>query len=308
MKIIRDEVFKSSYDDLDIHYDVYEPGENNNGILIQAFHGMAENKERYERFGTYLAERGFTFVISAHRGHLGAVKNEADFGYMGRDGLNKARDDGYTLTKLMKERYHPTKYVLFGHSMGSIIARLYFQRYADELDAMIVCGCVANNKAAKAGRMFAGLVALLRGGRYKSKMLDNASFGAYNERTDKRTNFDWLSYNTKNVDDYIKNSACGFTFSAQSFKDLTGGIVDIYSEYPKPLKNSKCHVFFISGEDDPCGGYGNGVIEAVDHMKSQGVEDVSYKLYTNMRHEILNEDDWTSVADDVISFLNSKLV
>ena len=61
-------------------------------------------------------------------------------------------------------------------------------------------------------------------------------------------------------------------------------------------------MFFIAGKEDPCGEYGEGVIKAMEHMKSQGFKNVDIKLYDNMRHEILNESNWEEVASDIMNF------
>lgn len=307
MNIENNRSFISLVDGLEIHYDVYEPEDNDNGIVIQAMHGMTEHKERYDAFGRYLVEHGYTFVISAHRGHEGAVKSKDDYGYMGIDGLNSARDDAHQLTKILKERYPDKKLVLFGHSMGSLIARLYFQQYADELDGLIICGCPANNPASKVGLFVCKMVKAIKGGKYKSKMIDHLIFGHNNDRFEKRTSFDWLSKNQNNVDEYIKDEACGFLFTTQSMADLVQGTIDVYSDYPKPLKNANCPVLFVAGADDPCGNFGEGVIKAKEHMENQGVKHVELKLYDSLRHEILNEENWKEIADDIIKFITDTV-
>ncbi|MBR3840633.1 MAG: lysophospholipase [Erysipelotrichales bacterium] len=307
MNVEYNKMFVSSVDGLEIHYNVYEPGDNDKGIVIQGMHGMAEHKERYDAFGKYLAENGYTFVMCAHRGHKGAVKSPEDYGYMGVDGLNNAREDGNTLTGIIKQQYPNKKLILFGHSMGSLIARLYFQKYADNLDGLILCGAPADNPASKAGVMMAKLVKTLRGARHRSNLLNGLAFGNNNSRTEKRTVYDWLSVNQKNVDEYIKDDACGYTFTAQSFVDLMQGMVDVYSDYPKPLKNENCPVLFIAGKEDPCGNYGDGVVAAKQHMENQGVKHVEIKLYDNMRHEILNEENWEDVLKDIVDFINNTV-
>ena len=308
MNVEYNKMFVSAVDGLEIHYNVYEPEGNDKGIVIQGMHGMAEHKERYDMFGKYLAERGYTFVMSAHRGHKGAMKSSDDYGYMGVDGLNNAAEDGNTLTAILKKQYPNKKIILFGHSMGSLIARLYFQKYADNLDGLILCGAPSDNPASKMGVMLAKAVKSIKGGRHRSKLLNGLAFGANNTRTEKRTVFDWLSVNQKNVDDYIADEACGYMFTAQSFTDLLQSIVDVYSDYPKPLKNPDCPVLFIAGKEDPCGNYGDGVVSAKEHMEKQGVKNVSVKLYENMRHEILNEDDWEVVLKDILDFINNSVV
>ena len=307
MNIEYNKMFISPVDGLEIYYNVYEPIDNDKNIVIQAMHGMAEHKERYDAFGKYLASLGYTFIICAHRGHKGAVKSVEDYGYMGEDGLNNAKEDAYKLTTILKEKYPNKKLVLFGHSMGTLVGRLYFMEYGEILDGLVLCGAPAYNPASKLGVVVTNIFKAIFGSRHRSILLYALAFGQNNNRTEKRTVYDWLSVNQKNIDDYLKDDACGFTFTVQSFHDLMKSMVDVYKDYPKPLKNCDCPVFFVSGKEDPCGFYGDGVINAKEHMEKQGVKHVEIKLYDNMRHEVLNEDDWKVVANDIIDFINNTV-
>lgn len=305
MEVKKELQLASAYDDVIIGYDIYEPrAADNKKIILQILHGMAEHKNRYADFASFLANHGITVVVSSHRGHLGSARME-DYGYMGKNGLEHAKEDGYKLTQLIKQSYPDYKYYLMGHSMGSLIARRYFQTYNNELDGLIICGCPAYNNAAPIAKMLAKLCIMLQGGHYPSSLLDKLSFGTYNKRFEKRTKFDWLSENQANVDNYIADKGCGFLFTTQSFHDLTDAMITVYSDYPASFKNQKCPVLFVAGNDDPCGNYGKGVKEAVEHMQRQNVEQVSLILYPKMRHEILNETNKNIVYEDILRFISN---
>ena len=49
-------------------------------------------------------------------------------------------EDEYKLTKLVKEMYPGLPYFMFGHSMGSFIARDYIAKYGKELAGVTLCG------------------------------------------------------------------------------------------------------------------------------------------------------------------------
>ena len=56
-------------------------------------------------------------------------------------------------------------------------------------------------------------------------MLDNIATGGFNKViTDPRTPLDWLSYETSNVDAYIADPLCGFSFTNQGYLDLFKGM------------------------------------------------------------------------------------
>jgi alpha-beta hydrolase superfamily lysophospholipase len=65
-------------------------------------------------------------------------------------------------------------------------------------------------------------------------------------------------------------------------------------------------ILFVSGEKDPLSNYGVQVKVLYELMKSLGYKNIEYKLYTNDRHEILNELDHDVVFNDLLAFINKK--
>ena len=48
-------------------------------------------------------------------------------------------------------------------------------------------------------------------------------------------------------------------------------------------------ILFISGDEDPVGEKGKGVIKAYHKFQNIGMKDVEIKLYPKLRHDILHE-------------------
>ena len=66
-------------------------------------------------------------------------------------------------------------------------------------------------------------------------------------------------------------------------------------------------LFFVVGEEDPVGNYGEGVKTAAESYKNAGVRDITVKLYPGDRHEILNEDDREVVKEDILEWITARL-
>ena len=66
-------------------------------------------------------------------------------------------------------------------------------------------------------------------------------------------------------------------------------------------------VFFVSGADDPVGDLGEGVKKVYGWFLDAGMKDVTYKLYENDRHEILNELNQAEVYQDIAAWLSANL-
>ena len=65
-------------------------------------------------------------------------------------------------------------------------------------------------------------------------------------------------------------------------------------------------ILFLSGDKDPVGDYGKGVIRAYKSFLKAGMNDVTMKLYHEGRHEILNETNREEVFRDILTWLDGK--
>ena len=102
--------------------------------IVQLSHGMCEYFSRYTAFAKYLCGLGFIVCGNDHIGHGASVSRTADLGFFAaRDGWKYLVEDVKHLTDLMQRRYPDLPYFLLGHSMGSLIARLYLLDYGEKL-------------------------------------------------------------------------------------------------------------------------------------------------------------------------------
>ena len=67
-------------------------------------------------------------------------------------------------------------------------------------------------------------------------------------------------------------------------------------------------LFFVAGKDDPVGGQGKMVTKIYETYRDSGITDISFKLYPNDRHEILNELDRFTVYSDIYEWLERQLL
>ena len=113
--------------------------------VFQIVHGIAEVAERYDAFAQVLAQRGFVVVADDHMGHGESVGEGDTNGYF-TGGWFSAVADSYHLLELTKAEFPNLPYVLFGHSMGSFMARTILCKYPDS-------GIDAASSAAPAGSL-----------------------------------------------------------------------------------------------------------------------------------------------------------
>lgn len=276
-----------------IYYQSWTPGNPDNvkGIF-QIVHGMAEHGDRYEEFAKFLTGLGFAVYVTDHIGHGRSVKSDDDLGYFGEEnGWISFVEDAHSVTLRAKKEFPGVPVVLFGHSMGSFVARNYISKYADHINAAIICGTSGPNPAAGMGIFLAETVAKIKGSKHRSKLINSVAFGTYNKKSASADDngFGWLTTDKAVVKKYNADPYCGFLFTAKGFKDLFSVLdsvskKDWYDKVPSNLP-----IFLIAGKEDPVGSYGAGVEKVYNDLVNTGHKKVTIKLYDRMRHEILNE-------------------
>ena len=309
MPTFTDHSFLSSNGKTDIHYRLCTPDVPPRGI-VQIAHGIAEHVERYDGFARFLAEHGFLVAANDHLGHGQSVSDEADLGFFAeKDGWKLAVSDLKKLHDLLVGAHPGLPCFLFGHSMGSFLARTYLIDHPGDLTGAVICGTGQQSPLLVAGGLLVGRAACRKhGARYKSEKLNSMAFGSYNKAIPQpRTACDWLTRDDAIVDQYVADPLCGFIPSAGLFTDMMGGIGYIGKKANLERMNKALPVFFIAGEQDPVGEYGKGVKKACRMFRDAGMRDVSIKLYPDCRHEILNELNKEEVMGDVLAWIEAKL-
>lgn len=175
--------------------------------VVQIVHGMSEHVERYAPFAEFLVGRGFVVCANDHVGH-GKTAGERDLGHMPlANGADVLVEDVHVLREKVCERYPHARHVMFGHSMGSFVTRVYLTRHADGLSAAILCGTGQQPRIQTvAGRVITRLIAQIRGERHVSRFVDSLGAGAYGRAIkDARTDVDWISSDPDVVDEYIRS-------------------------------------------------------------------------------------------------------
>lgn len=278
--------------------------------VVQIAHGIAEHIARYDDFANYLAGNGFVCVGNDHIGHGKTASSESELGYFGESGgWQLACADMRRLTELEKEKYPELPYVLFGHSMGSFLTRTYIINWRTGLDAVVISGTGQQSPAVvRAGKLLAEYEVKKHGAAYRSEFLDKMAFGSYNDGiAHPDTAYDWLSRDEEQVDKYVADRFCGFMATAGLFRDMMGGIEFIGSRRNLARMKKDLPVYFFSGEADPVGEMGRGVVRAYRKFIAAGMTDVTLKLYPAGRHEMLNELNRGQVYSDVLAWIDDKL-
>ena len=309
MPTFKDFYFNSSTGKNKIHARMCVPDTEPRAI-VQIIHGIAEYIDRYDEFMSFLADNGIIAVGTDHLGHGKSIENEEQTGFFAyENGWDYAVRDEEVLRLAMHENYPELPIIVFGHSMGSFMARTLLIRYPDAFNAAIISGTGNQGSALVNGGLFMGnLVTGLKGAHHYSKFLNNLAFGSYNKIYENpKTEYDWLSRDEANVQKYIDDPLCGFIPTCSLFRDMMTGVKFITNKKNLTAMNKDMPVYFMSGDMDPVGECGKGVQKAYNNFLEAGMKDVSIKLYPGGRHEMLNEINKDEVYSDILTWLGSKI-
>lgn len=300
--------FLSSNKHNNITYYIYKPSQEPKAI-VQISHGMCEYIERYESFIEFLAEQNILVCGNDHLGHKNSIRPDNILGYFApEDGWKYLAKDLAILTKLVKKQYPNTPYYLFGHSMGSFVARLYLSKYYYLIDGAIISGTSGTNPLIPAGMFLAKSIHKIKGPYYRSDFIQTTMFGKYNNQFESTTSsFDWLTRDCDIVRKYEADSNCNFIFTTSAFIDLIQLLSIISTDKWYNSVPSSLPILIMSGSMDPLGNYGKGILEVYRRLLKRGIKDLTIKLYPKYRHELLNEIGKEVVYQDILNWITQHI-
>jgi Lysophospholipase len=259
------------------------------GILIIC-HGLAEHSKRYANFATAMAAAGFHAYAFDHRGHGETTAPEAPTGrFARRNGADLVLRDVKAVRDLAAGKHPGLPVLLFGHSMGGLVALNAAATYPESFDALAVWNSNFNpGLPGRAAQAILRIEQALKGSDVPSALLPKLTFGAWDKAiVNRRTDFDWLSHDPEIVDAYIADPLCGFDASVSLWRDL----FELTFRGPTMIDRLSKHlpVHLIGGAQDPATNGGREILWLAGKMKAAGFTNVTAKVWPATRHETLND-------------------
>ena len=305
MSIIKTQAFFRSTDGKNMSR-VWKDDETEPSGILQIAHGLTDHIGRYDRFARFMASNGFIVCGNDHIGHGLTAPSQAELGNFGEpDSDIRMIDDMHTLHNIMERKYPGLPHYMLGHSLGSLLARIYASLFGDELSGLILCGTIH----------VSGKLSLLQEyvypfgdmiGRDTYSSTGSEILGRITARYFKETDENaWLSVSLENRSEADADPYFDFP--------ITNGSAMIVAKILFRASSDECYaaippylpVFLISGGKDPVGMFGRGVLNACTKLEENG-NDAEMKLYPGLRHEILNEDDYQNIYDDILNWINNS--
>lgn len=141
----------------------------------------------------------------------------------------------------------------------------------------------------------------------RSKLVRNLTYDKYYKKYDlfgKNKENSWLTKDIAEVEKYYKDPKCTFLFTVNAYMSLFSTV--LYDEKIENVKKTPkdLPLFFLAGDKDPVGAFGTGALKVYHLYEQAGLSDITWKLYEDARHELLNETEKEEVLKDILAWIH----
>jgi alpha-beta hydrolase superfamily lysophospholipase len=276
--------------------------------IIHLAHGMGEHSGRYHWTAEQLTNAGYAVYMNDHRGHGRTANQLGDFG---ADGWNRALADLLEMNQQYARDYPDVPRVLFGHSMGSMLAEQYIALHGDTLAAVVISGSPGFTHPVLSWvlRLVCRFEAWRLGPLKESAVLQNVIFGSANKAfeasTDNPSGFEWLSRDSGQVQAYVDDPLCGFVPFPASLKHIFNGAAWTQRKASVAQIPTRLPLYVFSGSADPVHNEMRDINRLLKRYQQADL-DVQTRFYADGRHEMLNETNRVEVIDDTLTWLDAR--
>lgn len=262
--------------------------------VVQLIHGFGEHSRRYLHMIDKFQQAGFVVYADDHIGH-GKTAFDSDTlgdpGTQGTQGFLTYLSDEKSLHDLAVQDYPGLPYFVFGHSWGSMLARGYAALYGEDLKGLLLCGLcsqMAGCDAALTDPAFEAEITQGRGAKKGGPWMGLVFSGMTDRFPGAASPNAWIAVDPNVVEDHANDPFNCFDPTAQLLYDLVKLYGFIESEEWAAKVPLKLPTYLISGDQDPCGNYGEGLYHVANLLAKTG-HATSVRAYSGWRHEIHNE-------------------
>lgn len=275
--------------------------------ILQIAHGMTEHIGRYEAFAAVMTAQGIVVAGYDLRGH-GKNPGSSDVASFGESGWEASLEDMHLFFDNLSARFAGVPHDMLGFSLGSFLLREYLGRWSEGVSRAIIMGT-----GYQPTPVLSVMMAIVKG-QIKKGGFDNTtdlvrrlSFGTYNQKfRPNRTQSDWLCADTARLDAYLADPLCRKDISSGLFWQLLGAMKRTGSGAACSAWNKDMPVLLLSGQDDPVGDGGKGVLAVKKQLEAAGMKNVSLHLISGARHILLDEHE-SGAADEAVQAISGWL-
>lgn len=270
-------IIKSSKD-VNIFYRKDIP-DNLRGIVV-IVHGFAEHSGRYDYFVEKLNQNGFGCYRFDNRGHGKSGGNSLDL-----EDYNDFANDADLLVQKAKSEFTNLPIFMFGHSMGGFITALYGEKFKDKLNGQILSGAATDEPLQSSAML---------------KLVINIGNKIFPKLRVKNDLSALISRDNAVIDKYRKDPLIHDKATIRFFKQF---IVEGITYLKTNAKEYYYDCLILHGKDDKIISYKS----SENFYNNISSKNKKIKIYDNLYHEILNENEKDLVINDITAWLEDKV-
>lgn len=277
-------------DNFELYYTIFDSS-NPEGLVLLV-HGAKEHRKRYYDFAKYLNDNGFIVAISDNRGHGESVDDEYPLGFM--PDYKLIVSDLIEFKDFLKSKYNVPFY-LFGHSLGSMFARMLIAECDSDFEKLVLSGTANYIQAGVIGIFTGNILKVFKGSHGYSKLL---------ERFANFLDDSWVVGNKDALEKYRLDKYCTYKYPIASMIEIFKINQDMHNIKNYKFQNKNLEILSVSGALDHVTGFEKGLNDSKKTLEKIGYKEPKFIVYDNMYHEVLNETDNKKVYKDILDFLS----
>ena len=186
------------------------------------------------------------------------------------------------------------------------MAQHFISEHGEALSGVVLVG--SNGKPAwptLAARLIARIERLRLGPRGRSAHLHSLVLGPFNKQFELvRTEADWLSRDSAEVDKYVAEPLCRFRPTVQLWIDVLSALHEIAKPARQARIPKQLPIYVIAGTRDPASANGKGLEQLLSAYHAAGLQRVACRFYPEARHELFNETNREEVTRELLAWLD----
>lgn len=298
--MFKDLSFLANRDGARLAYRFEQAQSETRGIVLIS-HGLCEHSGRYLEFAKFLSKAGFHVYAHDHRGHGATTAADAPRGRFAlKQGAQIVVEDMKSMYDLAKANHPGLPVLLFGHSMGGLIALATAIRFPDIFQALAIWN--SNFSLGLSGHMARLVLKIeraLKGSDVPSLILPKATFESWGRAIpNHKTLSDWLTRDQAEVEAYRADPLCSFSPSISMWLDVLSLAIETASDENLQKLPKTLPIQLTGGGEDPATDKGLATKDLAARLQKAGLQQVKLTLYPDMRHETLKEFGRESAMHD----------
>jgi alpha-beta hydrolase superfamily lysophospholipase len=278
--------------------------------IVQIIPGMAEHAGRYQEFSNFLAQNGYGVFCADHPGAGITAKKPENLGVLPASrGWEIMLQNVRALYTYLRKKYPDNQVFIFGHSMGSILARHFVAVYPVYIQGLILSASFETPAGLlKLVRTFIRLYILITENRHISNWFNKLFYLNFNWyfRREGPTLFEWISSQREEIDAYVADPYCGYYYTLGFYKTLFRGIGSMKKSQQNLKYRKTLPLLNICGQDDSVGRFGKDIVRIHRHFYKQRFQNNTMKVFRG-RHELLHDKEKEKVFRFLLDWMNNNL-